>query len=101
MTKKRVKINFAGQQLDAEQVRVEQCTERWNEYRLDDGTLLKLKLLLATVHRVEGRYDAEGNPMYAIQSTNMICAEAPRRLQQKARRARPGVKNHRAKRGGA
>ena len=84
MAKKRVKISFGGQQLEAEPVKVTQSTERWNEYQLDDGTVLKLKLLLADVHRVEGRYDAEGNPMYAIHSTNIICADAPRRLRRQS-----------------
>ena len=84
MTRRKIKIGFQGQQVDAETVEASQASERWNEYLLDDGTILKVKLVLTNVYRVEGQYDAEGNPVYILQSTNVVSANAPESLRRKA-----------------
>lgn len=48
--------------------------ENWNEYRLSDGTRIRVKLNLGTVHRVEGLYDNFGDPVYLTTTTNAIMA---------------------------
>ena len=83
MASRRIKINFNGQQVDADAIDVNQSNERWNEYLLEDGTILKLKAVLTNVYRIDGQYDAEGNPMYILQSTNVISANAPQELRRK------------------
>ncbi len=82
-SRRKVKIPFNGQNVDAETVDVTQSSERWNEYLLDDGTILKVKLVLTNVYRVEGQYDADGNPVYILQSTNVVSTNAPTDLQKK------------------
>ncbi len=79
----KVKIPFNGQEVDAETIDVTQSGERWNEYLLDDGTFLKVKLVLTNVYRVDGQYDTEGNPVYILQSTNVVSANAPQNLRRK------------------
>lgn len=59
---------------------VSQSSERWNEYFLEDGTVLKIKLVLAKVLRIENEYDREGNPVYLTQSTNVTSVNAPKSL---------------------
>ena len=83
MASRRIKINFNGQQVDADAIDVNQSNERWNEYLLEDGTILKLKAVLTNVYRIDGQYDAEVNPMYILQSTNVITANAPQELRRK------------------
>ncbi len=83
MPTRKIKINFNGQQVDAESVDATQSNERWNEYLLDDGTLLKIKAVLTNVYRVDGQYDGEGNPIYVIQSTNVISVNAQEELRRK------------------
>ena len=83
MAARKIKIHFGGQQVDAETVEATQSSERWNEYLLEDGTVLKLKTVLTNAYRVEGQYDAEGNPVYVVQSTNVISAAAPQELRRK------------------
>ena len=80
---RKVKINFAGHQVDAELVDATQSAERWNEYLLDDGTLLKVKVVLTNAYRVDGQYDPEGNPIYVIQTTNVVSANSPQELRRK------------------
>ena len=54
--------------------------EHWNEYLVDDGSLIKMKLVVTEVLRVEGHYDATGNPLYIVQSTNVVAVDVPEEL---------------------
>jgi hypothetical protein len=54
--------------------------EHWNEYLVDDGSLLRLKPVVTEILRVEGQYDPAGNPAYVVQSTNVVAVDAPDEL---------------------
>jgi hypothetical protein len=54
--------------------------ENWNEYLLDDGTVLRLKPVATEVFRVLDHYDPEGNPLYLIKTTNVTVVNAPDHL---------------------
>lgn len=79
----KVKINFGGREVEATPIEVNQSSERWNEYFLEDGSLVKMKLVLTKVFRVEGEYDKEDNPVYVIQSTNVTSVNSPKELRKK------------------
>ena len=83
MPNDKVSINFGGRQVEASPIDVSQCSERWNEYLLEDGTVLKMKLVLQKVLRVDGQYDAERNPVYIMQSTNVSTVSSPEELKKK------------------
>lgn len=76
----KITINYEGQPVSAEVVEVKQSNERWNEYLLDDGTVLKMKLVLTNVVRIDEKYDSTGNPAYLINSTNALSVNAPTEL---------------------
>jgi hypothetical protein len=57
---------------DGEDVDFDVVGEDWNTYRLKDGTILKVKLVLAGVIRLKNKYDPLGNPVYMIKSTNVV-----------------------------
>ena len=79
----KVMIHFGGREAAATPVDVNQSNERWNEYFLEDGTILKMKLVLTKVLRVDGEYDPEGNPVYVMQSTNVTSTSVPKHLKKK------------------
>ena len=80
MAEEKVTINFGGRPVLATQVEVNQSGEKWNEYLLEDGTVLKMKLVLKKVFKVDGEFDMEGNPVYVMQSTNVTSVDAPAHL---------------------
>lgn len=84
MAENKVQINFGGRQVEATPVEVTQSSERWNEYLLEDGTVMKMKLVLKKVLRVDGEFDGEGNPVYIMQSTNVSSITAPDHLKHKS-----------------
>ena len=79
----KVMINFGGREVEATPIDVHQSSERWNEYFLEDGSVLKMKLILKKVFRVENEFDGEGNPVYVMQSTNVTSVSAPKDLKNK------------------
>ena len=45
--------------------------ESWNEYKLSDGSVLKVKLVVKGVKRLQ-KCGADGNPIYLIASDNIV-----------------------------
>lgn len=83
MSGNKVKINFGGEEVEATPIEINQAGEQWNQYLLDDGTMIKMKLVATKVLRVDNKYDKEGNPVYFVQSTNVISVAAPDNLRRK------------------
>ena len=83
MANEKVTINMGGRQVQATPVDINHSSEKWNEYLLEDGTVLKMKLVLKKAFKVEGEYDEEGNPVYVMQSTNVTSISAPNDLKKK------------------
>lgn len=66
--------------VDAVEVGFRTSGEHWNEYLLDDGTVLRLKVVSHQIFRVEGQFDEMGNPAYLIRSQNVVSASSPENL---------------------
>ena len=79
----KIKVNYQGQEAWAERIPIRAAHENWNDYILDDGTTIKIKLVATDVLRVEGHYDGEGSPIYLMKTTNVISAIAPEELRKK------------------
>jgi hypothetical protein len=69
-----------GSDVDAVELSFQNTREHWNEYLLDDGSILKLKPVATEVFRIEGKFDGEGNPVYVIRSRNIVVVSAPENL---------------------
>jgi hypothetical protein len=46
-----------------------EAKERWSEYRLADGTILRLKPVMIAIFRADGQLTADGEPVYNMKST--------------------------------
>jgi hypothetical protein len=72
---------------DAEEIDFVEDKEFWNEYKLADGTTLKVKLVLRGVKRLK-RYEPDGSPIYAINSINVVRAvDVPDKLKTKPKKS--------------
>jgi len=40
----------------------------WNIYELENGEKIKQKVVVISVYKIKGKYDAQGNPYYVVQS---------------------------------
>ncbi len=72
----KTKVNFNGREFDAETVEAVNASECWNEYNLEDGTSLRVKLVLTAIYRIIGQFDAVGNPAYLVLTQNVTSVNA-------------------------
>jgi hypothetical protein len=77
------KIKVRGKDVDAELIDVSQSSERWNEYLLDDGSVLKIKFILKKVYRLPNEFDPQGNPIYLAESQNILSSTSPDHLKRR------------------
>lgn len=88
MAEKRTKVtvpSLSPTPLEGYEVPISESTEKWTEIKLEDGSVLRLKPNVFKVTRVDDKWDAEGNPIYAVNHTiTMTIASAPDRLRKPA-----------------
>ena len=74
----------AGAAATAQDVDVLVAKEVWSDYRLADGTVLRIKPVMITISRVEGEHTIEGDPVYNMKSTLVTDVRAPQELKKSA-----------------
>lgn len=71
---------------EGSEVPVTESTERWSEIHLEDGSVIRVKPTVISAIRVDGMFDQEGNPVYALRSTQtMMVTSAPEHLRRGAK----------------
>lgn len=61
-----------GKQYETSDVEVLESTERWSEYKLSDGSTVRVKQVLTQISRIEGERDPTGNPVYMIAAQPVV-----------------------------
>jgi len=66
-----LEITVSDVKADASQSEIEmlEAKEMWSEYRLADGTRLRIRPVIIAVFRANGEVTADGEPAYNIKST--------------------------------
>ena len=77
------KVPYLGKQVEADEMDFQTRKEDWNEYQLMDGSVLKLKSVMAAIFKVQGQFDAEGNPIYVTRSQNVASVNSPDEIKRK------------------
>ena len=77
------KVNWQSQEVDGVEVRYKSIREDWNEYDIDDGSTVRIKLLVSDIVRLVDQFDKEGNPIYVVKSGNVVFIKAPDHLKRK------------------
>ena len=80
--RKRVVKGPDGKDTMATELSFNPTLENWSEVMVEDGSVIRLKLVVTAVMRYEGHYDAEGNPVYRIGSQNIMAVSSPDELRQ-------------------
>ena len=80
MVQKKVKVKLGNETLEGVPVSVSSASEQWNEYLLEDNTVVRMKLVVTDVVKVDERYDQDGNPLYIMKSSNIASVSSPDKL---------------------
>jgi hypothetical protein len=66
-----------GSAQDTTEIEVLDAKERWSEYRLADGTTMRIKSVVIAVFRENGHETPDGEPVYNMKSTLITDIRAP------------------------
>jgi hypothetical protein len=80
---RRRKVNYNGKQCEGIEIPIKTSGEFWNEYMLEDGTVLRVKVIMTDVVKVDNEYDAEGTPVYVMKTTMISSVSVPEHLRRK------------------
>jgi hypothetical protein len=69
-----------GREHEAEPIGFRTSGEHFNEYLRDDGSILRIKLVLTDVWKAKGAYDGYGDPAYLVRHSQVIAVDAPDHL---------------------
>lgn len=73
MTEKHVQVPLpTGGTITGVEVTVDESTERWSDFKLMDGTVLRAKISIVSAIRLEGQYDPQGNPSYSLNLSPLV-----------------------------
>ncbi len=65
-------IKVFGHDVAVSDVPVVEAEERFIQYKLEDGTVLKVKNVATSVLRVDGQYLPDGSPIYLVISNPVV-----------------------------
>jgi hypothetical protein len=85
MVERPTKVAHNDKMVDAFDVPVGESIERWCEFTLEDGTVIRAKTGLLSVARLKDEYDEQGKPIYVLNlSGTIIVASVPDTLLKKS-----------------
>ena len=67
-----MKVPYQGRQVEGKSVDFLTRKEDFNEYQLADGKILRIKMVVTRIIRLEEEKAPDGNPVYLIQSQNVV-----------------------------
>lgn len=79
MDERRRKVRLGESEVDALEMPFQNVAEHWNEYLLQDGSVLRLKSVVTDILKLENRFDGEGNPQYLVKSAQVVSVSASER----------------------
>ena len=72
-----MKITVDGQLVDGERVDFTPINEPWTKHQLADGTVIRIKLVVADIVKVPTNNKPNSEPRYVVKSSNMLSVDAP------------------------
>ena len=72
-----MKLNLGGEAVEAEKMDFKPIDENWSLYRLEDGTVVKLRLIVSEIFKLPGADPLTGMPQFLAKSSNVMAVEPP------------------------
>ena len=72
-----VKLNVGGKRVDAEKMDFNTLCDTWSSIRLEDGTVIKIKVVTSEVYKLPGVDSLTGAPQFLVKSSNVLSVEPP------------------------
>ena len=69
---RQVKLNFQGNDVIATELKFTTAYEEWNEYKCEDGSIVRMKTVVAKIYRTDRKNTQTGEPVYVVRSSNIV-----------------------------
>ncbi|MBI4461493.1 MAG: hypothetical protein HY653_01160 [Acidobacteria bacterium] len=79
---RKTRINIGDRTIEAEDMEFQASKEDWSEYQVEDGHTVRIKLVVSSILKTQER-DPQGNPVYIVQSTNIVKVLPPETFSRK------------------
>ena len=76
------KVMYKGKIVEGININFKVLDEAWNEYKLEDGTIIKFKAVITKIVRTS-EYSENLEPVYVISSQNVATAMVPEKLKKR------------------
>ena len=84
MAETKKKITMFGFQIEVSDVPIVKAEEKFNQYVLEDGSVLRVKGVVTSMLRVDGQFLPDGSPVYiALMSPAVSVESSPLKKEQK------------------
>ena len=71
----KIKITLGGQEVEAQKMEFKPIEETWSLYRLEDDTVVKIKLIVSDVFKLPVNDPLTGMPQFLVKSANVMSVE--------------------------
>ena len=62
---------------------IKKSEERWSEFELSDGSLIRVRPIMIEARRLKGKYNPNGEPIYEIKQGLIVDVRVPDNLKLK------------------
>lgn len=76
MPEQKRKMAILGTEIEVADVPITTATEFFNEYQLEDGSVLKVKSVATSILRLEGQFTPDGRPIYLVLTSPAVNVES-------------------------
>jgi hypothetical protein len=77
------RVEYQGRTVEGESLEFDPIREDWSLYNCADGTTIRIKVVATEIIRLEEYNPQTGEPVYLIQSQNMVRADVPEHLRKR------------------
>ena len=74
---KKIMMNIGDKAVEAESMSFKASEEPWTIYKLDDGSVIKLRPVVSGIFKLPGQDPVTGLPQFLIRSSNVVSVEPP------------------------
>jgi hypothetical protein len=89
MPENKKKLSILGLQIDVSDVPIVKAQEYFNQYVLEDGTVLRVKSVATSMMRVEGQFLPDGSPIYIVLTSPAVSVESSLIKQESGEKEKP------------
>ena len=75
-----IKIEYLGKQVEGEDLEFDSIKEGWDEFKTEDGTIVKVKLYVSNVIRAKDLKTESGEPLYIVKHGTIVTTVVPEKL---------------------